>query len=395
MFLDPLRRRNPAFIDAVIRLHQAGQLPPNTYALDLDTVTTNARAISAESNRLGLTPFAMTKQVGRNPDFCRAVMAGGITASVNVDLECARATQRAGMDIGHLGHLVQIPRAEAPAAAALRPHYWTVFNQEKAAEAAAAARDFGQQQRLLARIYASSDEFYSGHEGGFPAADIRRVADELDALTGAEFAGITTFPALLFDRDRRSVRVTRNAATLAAAAQQLREQGRANLQINTPGTNSTAALALLAETGATQVEPGHALTGTTPWHAVEDLPERPAICYVSEVSHQYAGRSYFFGGGLYVDPVFPEYQIRAVVGSAPDQTETLEATLPPRTAIDYYGQLRNMERAPTVGDTVVLGFRAQAFVTRAYTAGISGISTGRPVLHGIWAADGSATQWPH
>ena len=395
MFLDSLRRRNPDFIDAVISLHQAGQLPPNTYALDLDTITTNARAISAESNRLGLTAFAMTKQVGRNPDFCRAAMAGGITASVNVDLECARATQRAGMDIGHLGHLVQIPRAEAPAAAALRPHYWTVFNQEKAAEAAAAARDFGQQQRLLARIYASSDEFYSGHEGGFPAADVRRVADELDALTGAEFAGITTFPALLFDRERRSVRVTRNAATLMTAAQQLREQGRANLQINTPGTNSTAALALLAETGATQVEPGHALTGTTPWHAVEDLPERPAICYVSEVSHQYAGRSYFFGGGLYVDPVFPEYQIRAVVGQAPDQTETLEATLPPRTAIDYYGQLRNMKRAPTVGDTVVLGFRAQAFVTRAYTAGISGISTGRPVLHGIWAADGSATQWPH
>ena len=363
--------------------------------LDLDAVTANARAISKEADRLGLTAFAMTKQVGRNPDFCRAVMAGGIPASVNVDLECARATHRAGMDIGHLGHLVQIPRAEAGAAAALRPHYWTVFNQEKAAEAAGGALRYGQQQRLLARIYASADEFYSGHEGGFPAADVLRVADELDRLDGAEFAGITTFPALLFDRDRRSVRTTRNAATLETAAQQLRDQGRVDLQVNAPGTNSTAALSLLADAGATQVEPGHALTGTTPWHAAEDLPEQPAICYVSEISHHYAGRSYFFGGGLYVDPVIPDYQIRAVVGQAADQTDTLDAVFPPRTAIDYYGQLHNTGRPATVGDTVVLGFRAQAFVTRAYTAGISGISTGRPVLHGVWAADGSATRWPH
>ena len=38
------------------------------------------------------------------------------------------------------------------------------------------------------------------------------------------------------------------------------------------------------------------MSGTTPLHAVRDLPERPAVCYVSEVSHLHAGRAYCFGG---------------------------------------------------------------------------------------------------
>ena len=35
--------------------------------------------------------------------------------------------------------------------------------------------------------------------------------------------------------------------------------------------------------GGHQGEPGHALTGTTPLHAVLDLPEIPALVYVSEI----------------------------------------------------------------------------------------------------------------
>lgn len=53
----------------------------------------------------------------------------------------------------------------------------------------------------------------------------------------------------------------------------------------------------LARDGATQVEPGHGLTGTTPLHAVADLAEEPAIAYVSEVSHLWNGKAYVFGGG--------------------------------------------------------------------------------------------------
>ena len=131
MFLDLIRRRNPRLIEAAIALHQRGELPANAYVIDLDAVENNARAISAKANSLSLTVMAMTKQMGRNESFCRAVMRGGIKRSVAVDMECALATKRAGMELGHIGHLVQIPKWEADSAASLSPACWTVFNLEK------------------------------------------------------------------------------------------------------------------------------------------------------------------------------------------------------------------------------------------------------------------------
>ena len=47
-----------------------------------------------------------------------------------------------------------------------------------------------------------------------------------------------------------------------------------------------------------------------------------------------------------------------------------------------------------VGDTVVFGFRAQMFVTRAYVAAVSGISKGRPKVEGIYFTDGRKVGWP-
>lgn len=396
MFLDVLRRRNSRLVEAAITLHQRGELPANCYVFDLDAVRANAQAFSTEAARLGLEPFAMTKQVGRNPDFCRALIAGGLDAAVAVDMECARAVSRAGMRVGHVGHLVQIARAETDAAADLSPDYWTVFNLDKAAEAANAAKRRGRTQALLARLHGADDQFYSGHEGGFPAADVAAVADAIDALDGARFAGITTFPALLFDDTERQLRPTTNLATLGRAADALRSRGRDTIEINAPGTTSVAALPRLADGGATQVEPGHALTGTTPLHAVEDLVEVPAACYLTEVSHIYGGRAFCFGGGMYVDPVFPPYQVRALVGRDASTTHLLVATLPPPAAIDYYGQLDVTGGANVVeGDSVVFGFRMQAFVTRAYTAGLHGLDAAAPTVAGIWSASGSPTSWPH
>ncbi|MET0704052.1 MAG: alanine racemase [Mycobacterium sp.] len=387
MFLSVLRRRNPGLISAAIELHQAGHLPANTFVLDLDAIEANARIIATEAARLSMTPYAMTKQIGRNPDACRAIIAGGIPASVAVDVDCASSTTKAGMRLGHVGHLVQIPRAEADLVAGMRPEHWTVFSSDKAAEAAAASCARSRDQALLARIHAPGDEFYTGHEGGFGAEDILQVADELDSLAGAHFAGITTFPALLFDPATGTLRTTHNLRTLQQVAARLAASGR-TVEINGPGTTSAMALAMLASAGVTQVEPGHALTGTTPAHVGTDLPEIPAACYLTEVSHHYAGRAYCFGGGLYVDPVFPDYQITAEVGPAPGETTTCDATLPAPSSIDYYGQLSCERYTPRTGDSVVFGFRIQAFVTRGYTAGVAGISTGNPTVAGIWSGDG-------
>ncbi|MEC9402134.1 MAG: alanine racemase [Pseudomonadota bacterium] len=398
MFLDVLMRRNPAFIEAAMALHQAGKIPANAYVLDLDAVERNARLFKGEADKHGLKTFAMTKQVGRHSGFCQAVMRGGIERSVAVDMACALACDRAGLQTGHLGHLVQVPRQEAAfAAAKLQPDYWTVFSSEKAQEAAAAAKSAGRTQNLLARIQTEGDTFYRGHEGGFDAEDIVSVAAELDALEGGAFAGITTFPALLFDLETRKVKPTPNLSTLARAAEALASAGRGGIEINAPGTTSSAVLGALAEAGATQCEPGNGLHGTTPLHAVEDLPEDPAVLYLSEVSHHHGGKAYCFGGGLYIDPVFPKYPVKALVSSEPTsrQSDLLEVEIPDYSAIDYYAMIDATSPKPVrAGDTVVFGFRGQAFVTRALVVGISGVSTGTPAVTTIENGFGDAVSWP-
>ena len=386
MFLDVLLRRNRPFVDAAVGLHRAGALPSNSYVLDLEAVRHNAGVLRAAADGLGLQLFAMTKQVGRAPGFLAALRDAGVDTCVAVDMTDARAVHRGGMRLGHVGHLVQVPRAEAAAAAAMRPLNWTVFSIDKAREAAIAASAAGYEQALLARIHAPGDTFYRGHEGGFPAAELARVAAELDALDGGHLGGVTTFPALLYDPDTRRVAPTPNLTTVARAAAEL---GR-DLQVNAAGTTSATVLETLARHGVTQVEPGHALTGTTPLHAVEDLPELPAALYLTEVSHHHQGAAYCFGGGMYVDPVFPPYQVRALVDG-----ELIDAELPAPEAIDYYGWLLPGGRPlPPTGATVVFGFRIQAFVTRAYVVGLDGVRAGDPKVTGIWSASGEPAHWP-
>ena len=397
MFLDLIRRRNPALIEQSIALHQAGMLPANCYVVDLDAVEANARHIAGVTGRFGLKTYAMTKQIGRSASYCKAIMRGGIAKAVAVDMECARATSRAGMGLGHVGHLVQVPRFEADAAASMSPDHWTVFSLEKAAEAGLAAKKLGRTQDIMARLVAEDDRFYRGHEGGFPASDVVQIADAIDRLPGARFAGITTFPSQLFDHASAKVLPTPNLATLGRAVATLAKSGRHNIEVNTPGTTSSDILQMLSDAGSTQVEPGHGLTGTTPLHAVRDLPELPAVCYLSEVSHLINSEAFCFGGGLYIDPVFPDYQIKAIVSREPTSAASalLAVDVPVPASIDYYGMIdASGPSKPRIGDSVVFGFRPQVFVTRAYVAGVAGLSTGKPVVESIHDAFGRAADWP-
>jgi predicted amino acid racemase len=397
MFLDAIRRRNPKLIECAIHLHQEGRIPANSYVIDLDTVEANVRTMAGAARKLGLKIFAMTKQMGRNGSFCRAVKKGGIDKAVAVDMECARACRKAGLSIGHLGHLVQVAHAETSAAAAMTPDYWTVFNVEKAAEAGQVNAAMGRSQAILARIVAEGDRFYRGHEGGFDSNKILETAELIDRIDGASFAGITTFPALLFDQDTRKVTPTPNLATLDRARQALAGTGRTAIEVNAPGTSSTVAFSILADAGATQVEPGHGLTGTTPLHAFDDLPESPAVVYVSEISHYHGGEAYCFGGGLYLDPVFPKYPVKAIISSEPTTSADALATvdIPPPEAIDYYGMVDASGRVkPKIGDTVVFGFRPQVFFTRAYVVGVSGIGSNRVAAEAVHDSHGREVKWP-
>jgi predicted amino acid racemase len=397
MFLKKLMQRNPGFVKASITLHQEGLIPPNSYVLDLDTMEKNAAILAAEGKRLGLKVFPMTKQFGRNPKAMDVLARQGLDSYVAVDMGCAIPIHKAGYKVGHIGHLVQIPVSETEAAASFKPDYWTVFNQEKARAAADYAVKNNRKQALLARLFAPGDIFYMGHEGGFRAEDVLKVAEAFDALPGAFFAGMTTFPALLFDGKDNTVKPTPNLKTLENALSLLRSKGRTDIEVNAPGTTSKVMMETLANAGATQVEPGHGLTGTTPLHAVRDLPEEPAVLYLSEISHVHNGHPYCFGGGLYVDPVFPEYDMKVLTGKNGDEAfkEPVSVKIPPPNAIDYYGILQpDNDRKFGVGDSVIFGFRIQAFVTRAYVVPVSGLAKGKPVVEGIFTTDGRKVEWP-
>ena len=389
MFLRPLLRRNRQFVEAAVEFHQAGRIPANSCVLDLDAIEANTDGLCRQAHRLGLAVYAMTKQIGRAPGALAAMTAGGVDGYVAVDMACARPIARHGHNLGHLGHLVQVPRAEAGEAAGLEPDYWTVFSENKAEEAAAAAQRLGRSQRVLVRVFAEGDTFYPGHEGGVALDDLPAMIDCIAGLGGAEFAGLTTFPALLFDSASGGARLTPNAETLARATEIARDHPACpqTLEINAPGTTSTEVLGMLAEAGATQVEPGHGLTGTTPLHGVQDLPEQPAVLYLSEVAHIHQGVPLCFGGGLYIDPVFGDYQVRAVVAHDPSEvsTEPVPVDMPAPAAIDYYARLHPGEsRTVAEGATVVFGFRVQAFITRTFVVGLTGVSAGRAQVAGVW-----------
>lgn len=394
MFLDVLRRRNLRFLEVAASLHQQSELPANSVILDIETIRRNAELIANEAARLRLEVLAMTKQVGRHPGVASALLRAGIDAAVAVDMDCARANAASGLRVGNIGHLVQVPMAEADAASALEPANWTVFNLEKAREAAAAAHSQGRVQDLLLRVHDAGDTFYRGHEGGFALTELPEVLRSLGKLPGSRVAGVTTFPALLFDEETGKAQLTPNVRTLQKAASILRSAGTEDVRVNAPGTTSSTVLELLAEAGATQVEPGHGLTGTTPLHALEDLPEKPAAAYLSEVSHHHNGRAYFFGGGLYIDPVFRPYQPNALVfPRGGDEPVLLPAHLPPADMIDYYGELEQEAGTPVpVGSTVILGFRVQAFVTRANVVGIDAAEEGALAVN-IRSSSGVAMTW--
>lgn len=396
MFLNKIIEKNPQLIEACVSLHQEGRIPANSYILDIDTISQNARLMAEKGKACGLKVFAMTKQIGRNPVAIKAIMESGISAGVCVDMNDARPMYAAGMQIGHLGHLVQVPVHETEAGIAMSPLYWTVYNMEKAKEISDHL-PAGRVQKVMTRVYMEGDTFYKGHEGGFPIETIVQTAGELEKLPGIKFAGLTTFPTQLFVDDRCLVEHTHNYQTILKAAEQLKEAGYTDIEINAPGTTSSMLFEEMASRGVTQVEPGHGLTGTTPIHAYKDLAEEPAMVYVSEVSHFHGGRPYCFGGGMYIDPVFPPYDVKACVGADPvtAMQQRITCDIPSPAAIDYYGILNpETSQKVHVGDTVVFGFRAQVFVTRAYVIPVSGIKSGKPCAEGIFTSDGREVGWP-
>jgi predicted amino acid racemase len=378
MYLQRLVERNPQLMEIAIRLHQDGRIPPNTWLIDLDAIAENARALSAEANRLGLTSYLMSKQYGRNPYMSALALANGLHKIVAVDATCALMAHRYGLPVGHMGHLNQIPRHMLPDLVAMQPEVITVYNIEHARWIDRAAGDLGIVQELLLRVSAPGDIFFDGQEGGFSESDVPAVVEALSHLQHVRLVGVTAFPCVSYNHRADEIsEVTPNMHTILRAAATMRRLGVEVKQINAPGNTSTMTMPLVAKLGATHVEPGHALTGTTPNHAFfgSALPERPAYVYVTEISHHVADRAYAYGGGLFHDGYQAGAQVGALVGSSSEEAAEngVEYLHDIQQIIDYHVVLRPGNRCK-VGATVLMCYRTQMQMTRSYIALISGLS---------------------
>jgi len=130
------------------------------------------------------------------------------------------------------------------------------------------------------------------------------------------------------------------------------------------------------------VEPGHALFGTTPYHAVPGVAdEKPAIIYVSEISHNYDAHGFCYGGGYYRRG----HLSRALVGSGLDSAKEVAVISPNDENIDYYLEL---SEPCAVFDTVIMSFRTQLFVTRSKIGLVEGLSSNQPRLQALYTSQG-------
>jgi len=391
MLLERVLERNPALVEAAVKLHQDGRVPAGSWLFDLDAIDANARAIATEARRLGLRTYLMTKQLGRNPFVAAVALNAGLEKTVAVDIRCARLLWRYRLPVGHIGHLNQIPMHEVRAALEMRPDYVTVYSIEAARRVSKAAGELGRPQDLLLQIYAPEDVYFSGQEGGFRTTEALAAAREIAALEDVTIAGVTSFPVLEYDYSgEREVAFNPNMRTIVSAAEQLRaELGLPLETINAPGNTSTSTLAMLREGGATHVEPGCGVMGSTPPQMVEpDHVEIPAYTFVTEISHHYEDAAYAIAnGGLWtmLGGFTPrDWPIGAMVGNTP------EAALANRMAyrhldqiIDYHIPLLPRDAA-AIGDSVIFPTYTQAHMTRAQIVAVSGIQRGEPRVWGVF-----------
>ncbi|AIJ23206.1 alanine racemase [Amycolatopsis methanolica] len=394
MFLELLERRNPGLLRAAGDLALRRRIPPNTFVLDVDAIAANGAAIRAEAERLGLSLYFMTKQIGRNPLVTAALTGEGGRETVAVDIADANALTGNGFGLGHIGNLVQVPSIDIPRIVGLEPEVISVFSLDKAAQIAEEAARQGRVQGLLLRVAdPDRDTYLPGMDGGILLAELEATARAIAALPGVRIDGVTTFPALAYS-EAAEPRPTGNFDTLLTARDILTGIGVEVRQVNAPGNTSAYTLATQARLGATHVEPGHGFLGTTPFHLKQDLPEIPAACYVTEVAHHVGDRAYVYGGGFFVDdPVWldPGFRRKAMVGrTAGELAEHREEFFGAGAGetggfggIDYYGFLSGTPRTVPVGATVVMGFRMQSFVTRANIAVVGG-AAGEPRLLGVF-----------
>jgi predicted amino acid racemase len=401
--LQTMCRRNLALVRACAELHRERLIPPDTYVADLDVIRANAAVLAQAIKRHSLASYYEAKQFGRNPLVCAALVEAGFESAIALDIEEAEALHATGFKVGHVGHLGQPAVAEVDfVVSEVAPEVVTVYSVEKASELAAAARAAGREQGLLLRVVGRDDLQRDVIGGGTPEEDLIETARRIAQLAGVRLEGVTTYPALRYDIRERRWAPTPNLATMVRARGMLESAGIPIAQVNAAGNSCVSTIGLLADAGATHVEPGQAFAGATPGHFFEDLDELPALAYVSEIAYTSATAAYAFAHGMVANHTIGIWnalmyeRLMALVGSEPDGIEERRVWADPPQLVGsdsssfMYARLhQGRSVTASVGDTVVFGFRTQVYRSNSgRLAVVDGIQKGQPQLLGLFDRTG-------
>jgi len=382
MFLAQTIKRNPALVEAAFDLHRSGAILPDTYLIDVDTLISNAQRILAESKKYGIRLYFMLKQLGRNPYIAEKLIKLGYHGVVCVDYRDAQVMIEAGIPIGNVGHLVQVPDSMLEKIVADRPELMTVYSYEKIKRIDDICKKQGVIQDILIRVYGSEDDIYSGQTAGFLLSNLpdlmAKIERECDNVC---IKGVTSFPCFVYDEEVGDICPTQNLFTVQKALEILEAMDIKVQVVNTPSATCTYTMKLIKQYGGNSGEPGHGLTGTTPMHAVHEMDEVPAVVYISEISHNFMGQAYCYGGGYYRR----SHVQNVLVGRSPEESKWLGVVPPDADAIDYH---LGISKECRVGDTAVMAFRYQMFVCRSDVALIEGLKSKKPRLVGIYDCAG-------
>ncbi|CDQ40332.1 MULTISPECIES: alanine racemase [Virgibacillus] len=379
MFLRTTMKRNPELLFTGLSLHQSGMIPPNTYVIDVDALKTNTRMIADTAKQYGMELYFMSKQLGRLPQIAKFIQENGIKKAVAVDFDEGKILADQGIAIGNIGHLVQPGKHQWKEVLSWDPEVVTIFSYERGKQLSDAAVEVGKKQDILLKVVGKDDSIYESQEGGIQLEDLQQELDRILPLPGIRIIGVTTFPNLQLADTKREMIATANLTTLLTAKQILEEKGITVRQVNGPSGTSIETIPYLAKRGVTHGEPGHGLTGTTPIHAFKDLPEIPAMIYVTEVSHETSQHYQVIAGGFYGRSQMEGCLVGNERESILNRYVTAEQNSP--EVIDYYGAIKKPDGFQVaIGDSVIFSFRTQIFVTRAHVALVEGIQSGTPKL---------------
>jgi predicted amino acid racemase len=387
--------RNPEMLDAAIRLHQEGAIPPSTHLIDLDAVANNARVIANAAQRFSLTAFAMTKQDGHEPHMTRLVLDRGFDGITAVEAMQAYRIHRHGFPLGNVGHTSPLPHAEVERILAMDPQFVTVYTLEAAERVSEACVALGRTQPLYVTVGRPGDqgtdaELFGGWDENECVEGIRPILD-LPNVVVAGLAQHTTIDYPSQD-DPHTARPTDAFFTAVRARERLeRELGLDALRMNCSGNCNAITAGILASYGATDIEPGAALVGSGRFHALHDMPEIPAQVYVSEITHHWAGNAYAIGGGFgFVwDMEGTLAPFCGIVGRSFEQArrQPLDFLRPPW--YDVFGRFDDPHGIAAVGDTLLFIHLPQVIMERCYVAAVSGISKQRPVVEALLDSEGT------